>query len=282
MQVRGLAVVSILLSLAVAGCTDEAKPSADDDPFQDLPDEPVSDGKGVIRGIVVDEAVQPVVEALVVVTGLGVETTTAEGGAFVFNNLEPGVYFLAVSKVGYAPTQTSTTVVAGVTKPAILKIQVQRAPGTEPRADTFEAEGFIACGIGTPATFHVCPGLNEDRSIISIMYTGSPSVIQVETTWESTQAAGEQLYLVYYFCGDNCDQLADRWSQGNFDDPWVDRTTDVPADDEVAVYASPGGPANGTGVALDQPFYTYATFFYNIEEPDADWTFMEDGSYPLG
>jgi hypothetical protein len=50
----------------------------------------------------------------------------------------------------------------------------------------------------------------------------------------------------------------------------------------VAVYASPGGPANGTGVALDQSFYTYATFFYNIEEPDADWTFMEDGPYPLG
>ena len=53
---------------------------------------------------------------------------------------------------------------------------------------------------------------------------------------------------------------------------------------EIGIDVSASGPepqtTNGSGVALNQRFQVYATFFYNFE-PDPEWTFVEDGPYPV-
>ncbi len=282
MQRTAMALV-VLLGIGFAGCADEAPATASDDPFSDQP-VTVASGKGVIRGLVIDNTVTPVEGATIKVQNTPLEATTGSDGTFFFSDVEPGAYFMKINKPGWTSVQQSTTVVANVAKPEIVRVLLEQIPGSEPRAVTLKGEGFVQCGVGTPLTFHVCPLYDDqDKSTVAIPFDGTPDHIQVETTWESTQPAGEQLYLVYYFCdGSNCGARSDRWSEGVRDDIFVARTAGNNRTSlQAAVYASPGGPANGTGVALDQQFLVYGTFFYNIAEPDADWTFTADGEYPV-
>ncbi len=279
---RAILALLVLVGVGLAGCSESAPPPADDDPFPEAPPT-VSSGKGVIRGLVIDSAVSPVADAKVTVSNAQLETTTSAEGLFLFSDVTPGTYFIQVSKPGWTSIQQSATVVADVAKPEILRIQIDQVPGSEPRAVTYKGEGFVQCGAGTPLTFHVCPVYDDqDKSTVTIPFDGTPSVIQMETVWESTQPTGEQLYLVYYFCdGSNCGGRGDRWSEGIRDSVFTARTNGNNRTDlQAAVYASPGGPANGTGVALDQQFIVYATFFYNIAEPDPNWTFTSNGDYP--
>ena len=71
--------------------------------------------------------------------------------------------------------------------------------------------------------------------------------------------------------------------------PYIARATTEFLDDhrdagELVVDASASGPepetTNGSGIALSQRFQVYATFFYNLE-PDPEWSFVEDGPYPV-
>lgn len=48
----------------------------------------------------------------------------------------------------------------------------------------------------------------------------------------------------------------------------------------LVVNMSASGPALGTGVALEQEFQVYATFFYNMDPLD-DWLFTRDGEHPV-
>lgn len=270
----------LLVATTLAGCTspDAASP-ADDEIFEDVS---VSSGKGLIRGVVVDGTITPVPDAKVEVVGQDTEQRTTEGGAFQFTNLEPGSYFLAISKPGWSRVQQGAIVIADEEKPDIIRVLLEFLPGSVPQAQTVQIQGFIKCGAGTPATFHDCADVDpSDRSTVSIPYEGAPDHIQIETQWTSTQPSGDQLYLVYFYCSDTCGNRADRWDEGNRDGPWVARHSAPLADNEAAVYASPGGPADGTGTSIDQRFDVFMTFFYNIEEPDADWTFIGDGEYQV-
>lgn len=279
---RRLMILAALLAVGLAGCSKDAASTGGDDEalFDDA--ETLTTGKGAIRGVVVDPSIAPVPDAVVVLVGSDAQTVTDENGAFRIVDVEPGNHFLEVSKPGWTTVQQSTAVEAGVERPPILKILLERRPGAEPRAETFTVEGFIQCGAGTPLTIHECPGLNDqDKSQVTIPFAGGPQHLQAEVLWESTQPAGEQLYLIVKTCGDPCDWGFDgRFSEGVMDSPHVARTQGNFTAGNLGVWASPGGPANGTGVALDQAFMVYGTFFHNIDDPVEDWTFHEDGAYP--
>jgi hypothetical protein len=130
----------VLLLAALAGCFggggggDAIGPPADRD-------------KGVIRGLVVDQSVVPVEGATVEISG-GVTTVTDALGVFNFTGLDPGEYIVTAGKPGYAGSQTTTTVVAGVPEPAILKLLIERLSTAQPFVDHFKLDGFYECAHG--------------------------------------------------------------------------------------------------------------------------------------
>lgn len=302
---RALASLAFL-ALVLAGCSGGGDPKKDDfeDAFGETPD--VAAGKGLIRGIVLNPALVPIPGVLIELNNPKVNQTSDGNGAFVFTDLEPGDYFLQVSKLGYTSVQQSAVVVADETEPDILKVTIDRLESSLPRAETQRQEGFLACSVGTPRTYSSCgfaTGAAENPEVWFDVQ-GLPSFVQTEILWESTQPSGDWLYVIQGFCscdggipdlpppednGSRFDELPDATSphvaraNTTFLREW--QVGENPAVGQLAVSISSSGPepqtTNGSGIALNQGFEVFATFFYNIPEPDPEWTFWEDGPYPV-
>lgn len=293
----------LALALLVAGCTGNGNPSAKvdvPDAFQEPVD--VADGKGVLRGIVITPAIVPVQGALVQILSSSLSQTTDEDGAFIFSDLEPGTYFLDISKEGWTGIQQSAEVVADEAEPDIVKIVIERLPGSEPRVETLRYEGYIGCSFGTPVNYGGCGFATgqEDDAEAYFDVQGTPTVVQTEILWDSTQPSGDWFYLVQGFCscdggvpdvGDaRYDELPDAQSghTARANETFL-REWDVRGENadykQLVVSISASGPepetTNGSGIAVNQGFEVYATFFYNIPEPDPNWKFHVDGPYPV-
>lgn len=287
---------AVALALLLAGCSDAGGGPADDAPaaFDDLD---VSSGKGVLRGIVITPAVVPVEGATVRLAGQDLEQATDADGAFVFTELAPGTYFLQVSKPGWTEVQQSAEVLAGVADPPIVKAVIEEIPGAQPRAVTLQLDGFLACSVGTPVSFMSCDATGADRPTLWFDIEGTPQWIQTEVMWASTQPSGDWLYVVQGIC--SCDGGIPDVGGARFDEtadarsPYIARADPefldehgVGSDDgkQLVVAVSASGPepetTNGSGVALNQEFTVYATFFYNLE-PDPSWSFVANGAYPV-
>lgn len=287
---RAILLTLALLCITLAGCSEDKPDPVDPGPVPDK----VEKGKGVIRGIVIDAAITPVQDATVAV-GDDLSTRTDADGAFLFVDVEPGTYFLTVSKPGWTEVQQNVEVVADERAPPVVKVQLQQLPGTVPVAVTQVQEGFIACSFGTPINYGSCAAGAEENTVLQYPFDGIPDTIQVEVVWESTQPSGDNLYLIEAVCADddcpvagenNVDGFPSRFEEGTRQSPAVARADtafiqgrDLPGGGVLAVDVSADGPALATGVALDQSFTAYVTFFYNIT-PEEGWTFIEDGAYP--
>lgn len=292
---RALLLAMALLLVTLAGCSDDKPDPVDPGPVPDR----VAQGKGVIRGVVIDASITPVADATVAVESAELSARTDADGAFLFVDVEPGTYFLTVSKPGWSSAQQSLEVVADVKAPPVVKVQLQQVPGSQPVATTQAMEGFIACSYGVPVTYGSCAigevG-QEEQTVLQFPFEGIPAAIQVEVVWESTQPSGDNLYLIEAVCADedcpvagenNIDGFPSRFEEGTRQSPAVARADsafiqgrDLPGRGVLAVDVSADGPALATGVALDQAFTVYATFFYNMQPMDG-WTFLEDGKHPV-
>src|SRR5919108_5926815 len=133
--------LAIAFFVAAAGCTGNAATASKDAlvpgaGFDGLGLE-ATKTTGVIRGLVVDEAIAPLAGAAVTATGAGVtglELVTGDDGLFGFDGLDPGVYFLQASKPGYQNVQVDVEVVAGEDKPAPERLILLADPTTAPFA----------------------------------------------------------------------------------------------------------------------------------------------------
>lgn len=143
---RVFLVCGLLALTALAGCAEEPSEAGEPGEFDDLGVE-VDEDTGIILGVVVDQAIVPVEGVRVQLEGGGgpLETLTDADGRFVFDDLEPGSYFVTVSKPGYAGTQSSVVVEAGVEKPPVLKVQVERLFDQDPYMETLQFVGFVGC-----------------------------------------------------------------------------------------------------------------------------------------
>ncbi len=206
--------IALVLSVLIAGCSSSPAPvETEDDPTGDLGLAPTAT-TGIIRGVVVDEAVRPLEGITVSLPLPNAEPRTAvsnEKGAFGFDGLAPGTYFMKVEKLGYFPAQQSVEVVAGVESPPIVKIVMQVDAASTPYVEEHTFAGFIECSVTTPgARFAACAAPNDPLDFLGV-YTGNftndkflviheidadPWLIQSEMVWDSTQEAGGRMRLI--------------------------------------------------------------------------------------
>ncbi len=322
--------LAFLTAALLAGCSDNGPaPPAEDAGFEDLGLQ-ATEETGVIRGVVIDAAITPISGVAVSVRSGDVEplsATTNEAGAFGFDGLAPGTWFITASKPGYFDAQQSVEVVADVADPPAVKILLEANEAARPYYEQYVFEGFMECGVTTPAVgvalclapnlvaelacdeFDVCVGnTTNENSQVHYEVTRLPQWAQSEMVWDSTQALGNELALMYSWSGD-CGLLCDHDVRGesplvlranetvlqtigfggNNTDLYVRVFTDDndatrPPQDTICWPDVPGvigaGCLNsGDGVTLEQSFTIYTHVFYGYLPPEG-WTFIESGSPP--
>ncbi len=193
-----LIVLFITASLALAGCAAPTPTGPADDDFA-LDDElEATEETGVIRGLVVTPSIEPVDGATITLLNMGRSTTSNADGAFGFDQLAPGTYFMEVAHDGYNGTQASATVVAGVDRPPVVRVLLTPNPTTQPYIEALSFTGYLACGIAVVYTSVGCTtngflaSMTESEAIFWLQYTNVPQWAQGELVWESTQPAGGQ------------------------------------------------------------------------------------------
>jgi hypothetical protein len=281
----------VVLSAVCAGCSGGAAASGDDvvpeGAFEEVPVQ-ATDDTGVVRGIVVDEAIRPVAGAKVTLPVMGDKArsaTTAETGVFAFDGLRPGTYFIQATKPGYMGAQQSVDVVAGVAAPEPVKILLQSDPGSLPYVEQYKLDGFMQCGgVFVVVTFSApCTTLigDEDARGADYNYTANLTWAQSEMVWEANTQLADRFELVFgrhSFTGTSpltVSANATAWGEG--------------ADEggETSVFVWPMGMEGsnvgglwGVGLVLQQEFQIF-TFFFHNHQPPTGWTFVNDGDPPL-
>lgn len=205
----GRTALALLLALGLAGCGAPAEPNQAANVPEGLDKLALqaTATTGVIRGVVVDEAIRPVANASVTARGPGAERTssTSADGLFGFDGLEPGSWFVSVSKVAYEDAQVSTEVVAGVADPAVVKVLLVFVPSEAPFLTELHVEAFVQCiipGANVCAIVNLypcivagyCDPVVDDTSFVVLHdevvgLQRVPDWLQTEILWESTQAA---------------------------------------------------------------------------------------------
>lgn len=309
------AAVATVVALLLAGCSGGGGNVAATEDFSDLGLE-ATDDTGVIRGVVVDQAIVPIADASIVIKTLEREATSSADGLFGFEDLDPGTYFIDVSRVGYSTVQQSVEVVAGVSDPAIVKVQLIADPSSAPFVEQFTYTGYISCSFKT-ANFvwdaSSCDPSGQagyaDRDDANPFFdaSGIPTYFQSEITWQSTQPTGDELVTIQLACEEaGCGET----DQDEGDDnrmcnvrglaPLVCRVNatagggggGVGLDEAmgsnrtgftIGVYANCDPCAPGTilgfGLVLEQQFDVYAHLFYGYLPPE-DWLFTESNTVP--
>jgi hypothetical protein len=212
MQVWGSVAFLLLAVSALAGCAGGS--GASDGADLGLPALAATATTGVIRGVVVDEAIRPVANVTVEARGPEGATRSAStdgNGFFGFAALVPGTWFLTAEKIAYTSTQQSVEVLAGVDDPPATKMQVVFVPGDLPFYTEVKVEAFVQCivpGANMCAIVNLypcavagyCEPIVEDTSYVLlydelVVLQRVPDWMQAEVVWESTQGLSPKLAI---------------------------------------------------------------------------------------
>jgi hypothetical protein len=179
--------------------------------------------------------------------------------------------------------------------------------------DAYVFEGFLACGVTLPPVgIALCLAAGaylNDHTQVTYEIARRPSWVQTEMVWESTQALGDELALMYSYdggCGLFCDHevdgtsplllqanqtVIDAISLGNdTEDLYIrvfnsdlDETNpglqDVCTPVPDPVLGATWCLGNGVGLTLQQKFNHYTHVFYGYEPP-VDWRFSSGQPVP--
>jgi hypothetical protein len=300
--------LALLSTAALAGCAGGGKGGdpVENADFSDL-DLSATSSTGVIRGVVVDDAIRPIagVHLSVPADGGPRTTTTSEDGLFGFEGLAPGTYFISAAKPGFRPAQSSTDVVAGVAEPPIVRIQLAAdASFKAPYTEQFVFDGFIECSAGAGVVVayaygSICSANGQlfpnDHFAESVTLSGYPQFVQSEMTWESTQALSRSLsHSFYYDDPGETDGEKDLSVYGT--SPIINAMNDSVAKEYVEgldyeagqnltlnqrifTVSDNGEFGPGFAATIEQKFTVYSTVFYGYLPPEG-WTFMDSGQIP--
>ncbi|MGB1585903.1 MAG: carboxypeptidase-like regulatory domain-containing protein [Thermoplasmatota archaeon] len=296
-------VVLMLLAVTLAGCSEEAGPADQGTDLTVDDDLQATDTTGIIRGVVVDEAVIPIVGATVTIQGQNLETQTDEEGAFGFDGLDEGVYFLRVDKLGYNSTQSNANVVAGVERPDAILIRLISNPTTAPYFESEQLRGYLACGAPVFATSVGCTtwGPIADATASDGIFERDwgvlPQHVQGELVWRNTQAFGGQ--FIWELSPDNWPSTPQpAWGHRDVTpSPALAYMNQTHIEGEAngedvsdwmmaegmnyRIFAGPNEACDGIygfgcGLTIDQDMELFLHDFFNFN-PEDGWRFTEDG-----
>lgn len=215
MRPASAALALLLAACVLAGCAEGPGAEAASDPLASgVPALQATDTTGVLRGVVVDEAIRPLANATVALTGPSGPRTAVTGpdGFFGFAALEPGGYFVSVSRLAYVDTQAAVDVVAGVSEPPMVRVQLAFVPSEAPFVTSVHRTAFVQCivpGANLCAIVNLypcavagyCQPLVQDTSYVllydELMAAGrAPDWYQTEMLWESTQSLSPDLAIL--------------------------------------------------------------------------------------
>lgn len=288
---RGAVAVLVVAVMAglLAGCAGaDETPQAPAD-FTEL-DLKAGTGKGVIRGVAVDDSIRPIAGVAITLGSGTLATTTDEEGRFGFSDVEPGLHFVKASKPGYGETQSSVEVVADEAEPKAVLIALTRVPGTDPLVVLMEWNGFMQCSFTIAIAFGtgcLLGDFTDDDSRRFDAIDSTPTALQSELVWKPTQALGTNLCMRHYasediggpvLMGDVCgpSPLVQQASGERLGETEVGAGNGI----ERVVWVDDFAVDTTAGVAVNQAFDVYTALFYNIV-PDPEWRFVDDGPYPV-
>ena len=309
---RSLTIAALLAGALLAGCTGGGNDPASTGPeptFDDLGLQATA-STGIIRGVVVDDAIRPIMGATISLQGdLARETVSTDLGTFGFEGLPAGTYFLTVSKAGYFDAQQDAEVVAGVAEPRIVKVQLLVDAANQPYVETYVFSGFIECMTPNVALCGLvndlaASNLTQDNNQVVYPLAKVPDWVQTEMVWDSTQAAGGKMSVMYSYhngCDDAaglyCDHEAsgasplllvanrtviDTIGLGTEEDLYIRTFTEAV---EGTRHCLPEVPEVGTactgsaGLTLEQSFEYYTHVFYGYQPPEG-WRFSSGDPVP--
>lgn len=281
-----------LLLVLMAGCASA--------PPEEMPDDGLvaTEDTGVLRGVVVNVAVEPLIDEQVEVRQRG-ETlhalTTDASGFFGIDGLAPGVYIVVVQPEGHFPAEEIVTVVPNVAEPELVRLQPLPNAQEARFAVQNVWEGHMVCA-ATGGNYCALPRLyvgvdpfGDDS--IRLFYdefievSRQPTYVQAEVVWESTQTLTPTLHTRWTATNPAL------WSTGQWNytfgtasgespitfqiDGGMSRESRLGIDMGMALEMFASTP----GVVLDQDFTTYITAFYGYTPPDG-WTFAATSTVP--
>jgi hypothetical protein len=269
--VRGLPLALALMAALLAGCSGGDGKDEPASPLDDVDVQPVSDTKGAVAGVVVDEAIRPVAGAEVTMDGK-VVASTDEGGIFVLDSLEPGLAIFAVTAEGFLPVQTSADVQPGQTSQ--VRVQLPRDLNPQPYHVTYSHDGFMQAwgGYGQYYIEQMVPG-GSGTCDCRVYFTPEPNAVDMvyEAYWENTlpdpAAQGEFYWVITQPEGEGHEA-------GYCFSPCIVRQGFGGFSPGVETYARLDGADFWPG--FQQKFQLFVTVFYNGEAP-ADWTLASQG-----
>ncbi|HUR61553.1 MAG TPA: carboxypeptidase-like regulatory domain-containing protein [Candidatus Thermoplasmatota archaeon] len=292
---RSVAVV-LALVFVLSGCAGKPDP-AKDPPIGDLQVK-ATETTGVIRGLVVDDAIRPLANATVKVSPGNQTTTTNGNGAFGFEGLAPGTYFLNAAKKGYTSVQQSALVVADVDEPPLVRIMVSQLASSKPYHDVIKFNGNQAFAV---TAFLPHTGVLNDHPrfvssvflfngtfVSSFEYSPSPTWEQNLIVWEpkTALAAGLQVdQCVYLKDSDKCLFSNSTWgpspiimdSDAKLQQVFAGNSSGLVEDLTVWSSGATGmNPDADLGIAADQDFHIFTVHTYNYRPP-AGYRFDKDG-----
>jgi hypothetical protein len=284
---RTLALAALLMGALLAGCSSPSKgPATGPEPsFDDLGLQATS-STGVIRGVVVDDAIRPIAGAKVTLMGdAPKEAVSTDQGTFGFDGLPAATYFVKVHKAGFTDAQQSADVVAGVADPPIVKVQLLADPANQPFTEILQWTAFLECGGAIPQVGSTNPcAVADSDNVHDFAFGGGrvPDFVQAEAIWTGTQPAGNYLSMGFYV--DN-PLLAD-WKGVDGESPLTlnaqkSEIQEAAGDNaaNVTVRLFPGTGPGGTNptLVLNQQYDIYVTNFYGFVPRDG-WTLAADGA----
>lgn len=236
---------------------------------------------GVIRGVVVDDALRPLPGATVTLNN-GASTDTTQEGAFGFDALEPGTYFLTASLTDYTTVQQSAEVVAGVSDPALMRVLLTAIPRLTPFIEAFSANLYVMFTASTPVILLRVGDLvgDEGNYAFTLEITPNGTVAQAEFIWESQSPLSETLLIGGGTYEDDEDLDVDSASGPSGLFLRANATEDGQTANNVRYNMWAGTFDDPPAVYLQQKVEAFVHVFHNMR-PDEDWRFSRDGEHPL-
>jgi hypothetical protein len=293
---------AMLVLVSLAGCADEkvaAEPTAlaADGELQ------ATSTTGVIRGVVVDTAISPIAGVTIKIVNQEKEAVTLEDGSFGFQDMEPGTYFLTAKAQGYSKVQSTATVVAGVDKPPLVRIALERLPSEDPFYQVTTYKANLRCGFAIPSNpagigafgCSLVRGTEDvvgenNAEVLEWTEMGVPDFLQVDMYWKSTQPAGDSLILDIAHCCDNGDVATNSSTFGPSPlhawatlDEIMAHDGGAIAEDGIEIRVFPSGneqirneAGQRVGVIVEQNVEWFTSQFWNSAPPEG-WNFIDDG-----